>query len=231
MYKYSFEESAISQDHPILILGTDVVVKSFVTTLNFWHNNSYHLDQILTNPINLPTIFSVTTPSKAIGQIHHLRSKLQWEGTFIAILCTTRERKELQNLSLFGHLNGELAYSDIPGHLAFTSTSPHLLSDILTLNLPLNRLRTSAWQGYLSKSALYPLLQQLHHLNPPPNLIPQILTTLHSLNIDWDSLISHENARYIRHLKAQYPPGTMPPSAAHSQIFTHLKQTLANITP
>jgi hypothetical protein len=215
----------------ILILGENAISITIATTLKLHYSNCQQSPHTPTNLSHPSLILSITFPAKAIAQIHHLRSKLQWEGTFIAILHTPKEHKQLQNLSLFGHLNGELAYSDIPGHLAFPSTNPHLLTEILTLKPHLHRLRTSAWQGYLSKSALSPLLHQLNHITPAPNLIPQILTTLHSLNIDWDSLISHENARYIRHLKAQYPPGTMPPLTAHPQIFIHLKQTLANITP
>jgi hypothetical protein len=223
-----------SPSDPILILGKDAISTAIAATLKLQSNNCQQSPHIPTNLTHPSLILSITSPTNAIAQIHHLRSKLQWEGTFIAIVRTPTEHQQLHNLSIFGEPDGKFAYSTINGQAILTSTSPHLLTDILTIHQRAStmRLRTSAWQGLLAKSALYPLLQQIRQIrhSDTPATISQILTTIYSLNIDWDSIISHDNARYIRHLKSQHPPGSYPSATEIPDILTNLQIKLANIT-
>ena len=222
------------QDPRILILGTDPIATAIAATLKLHSDNIHQTPHITTKTHLTPAlILSITTPTTAIAQIHHLRTQLQWEGTFIAILRTPAEHHHLHHLSIFGEPDGTFPYHTIPGHKTLTSTSPHLLTDILTQiqQSPIPRIRANAWQGYLAKSSLYPLLQQLHPAtHPDSTTISQILTTIHHLNIDWDSIISHENARYIRQLKTQYPPGSSPSATELPDILINLQHKLANIT-
>jgi hypothetical protein len=229
-----------SPSDPILILGKDAISTAIAATLKLQSNNCQQSPHIPTNLNHPSLILSITTPTNAIAQIHHLRSKLHWEGTFIAIVRTPTEHQQLHNLSIFGEPDGKFAYSTINGQAILTSTSPHLLTDILTIQQRATkmRLRASAWQGLLAKSSLYPLLhqiRQIRHSDTQPNsatpaTIHQILTTIHSLNIDWDSIISHDNAGYIRSLKSQHPPGSYPSATEIPDILTNLQIKLANIT-
>lgn len=231
----------------IQILGNDLVASAIAVALQLWCDNCPQYPEIPADNAEFQAhlasaslIIAISSPNMAIGQVHHLRSQLKWEGPFLAIVCNSAERQQLENLSMFGELDGKFAYGDSPGHMVLASDSSHLLTDILTIwkEVPSRRMRSKAWNGSLAKSSIYPLLQQISQFDRrDPGFIdrtllvtvPQLLATIHSLNIDWDSIISHEHARYIRQLKSKYPSGTSPLESDLPDIVTNLQQKFANI--
>jgi hypothetical protein len=207
----------------ILIIGKDTIVAAISATLNFYFKNCQQQPQLPISFIHQYSfILSITSPSNVSSQIYHLRSK-QWEGVFITIVSTSTEKKQLLDLSIFGEKDGKFAYSKIPGHkVAVIHT---LFTDILSFrNDP--GLSSGAWNDYLVKSSIHTLIQQLQQTSID---IQQVLTTIHNLNILWDNIISHEQARYIRELKQKYPLGTIPSPSEIPEIITNLQTRLAHI--
>jgi hypothetical protein len=209
----------------IVIIGRPPISLAISTSFNLLDIFCY---QYRTIPEDFIQVFSdaivltIDLPCQAIQEIHHLR-KLQWQGTFVTLVSTPAEKEYLLNLSLFGEKDGRFAYGKIPGHKIAIIHS--LIADILSFRKDFG-LSSGAWRDYLVKSSIHTLIQQLQQTSIN---IQQVLATIHSINILWDTIISHEQARYIRELKQKYPLGTTPAASEIPQIITNLQTRLAHI--
>jgi hypothetical protein len=202
----------------IFVLSHSSKSIAFLAVLNLMNISYQHQSTIIKHQ----ALMVFNHPDQVIKQIHHLR-RVQWQGTFVTIVNTLSEKEHLLNLSLFGEEDGRLAYGKVPGHKVAIIHS--FLSDILSFqNDP--GLSSGAWCDYLAKSSIHNLSTQLQQTSID---IQHVLTTIHSLNIFWDTIMSHEQARYIRELKQKYPLGTTPPPSEIPQIITHLQTRLAHI--
>jgi hypothetical protein len=214
---FDISKSIIVLGHPPTTFSLSGVLKILDITCHFHQPDFYESTKFSTS-----MILVLGKPYQVIEQIHKFRG-VEWQGTFITVVNKSIEKEQLLNHSLFGEKDGKLAYGQIPGHKVALTHS--LLSDILFFqNDP--GLSSGAWRDYLAKSSINALLQQLQQTSID---IQKVLTTIHSLNILWDTIISHEQARYIRELKQKYPLGTTPPPSEVSQIITNLQTRLAHI--
>jgi hypothetical protein len=216
---------------PLLVLGENPISTALRFTLSLHCGHCEHYAQIPTSFSTQPSlILSVIPHDIVIKQVRQLRSRLMWEGTFAAIVHSPAEKEKLQKLSMFGEPDGNPSYQDIPGHFVLSSTSPSLISDILSLYQKSNnkRIRHNAWKGLLGRSSFSHLLNQVHSSGNTErdDLIigARILDDLHSYNIDWRSLISHEHFRYIKEVQSKYPPGIKTKDNEVSDILENLRK-------
>jgi hypothetical protein len=218
---------------PMLVLGAEPIALAISSIAKLAIEQCYYytdLSEVSTIDFaHLPIILSVSPLNTCISQIHYLRSRLQWGGTLIAITNNSSECQKLKDTCIFGERHSSrFLYGKIPGHIALNASSSCLITDIMSSVYEDTGLDYNTWRDYyVAKSSIYPILEELNKDVPS---LASILYIIHQVDVDWNIITSHKNARFIEDLRTKYPVGKDPPNEMVVYVLDEIKHAFVNIT-
>lgn len=172
-------------------------------------------------------------PLEIIRFVHHLRSDLAWEGSFLAIV-NKEEKRRLGEINLIGERAERFCFGQLPGHAVIYV--PFLLTDFLDEVAKLEDMYIEVWDSLVSGSLVGEISKGINEASEfaKNNDIQKALVILHEIllvmkQVDWLTWLRepHEDLLFVNKFIEMYPPERPVDKDDCSSIITNIREILS----
>lgn len=175
-----------------------------------------------------------TKPLEIIRLVHHLRSDLAWEGSFLAIVNEEEEKQRLREINLIGERAERFRFGQLPGHAVIYL--PFLLTDFLNEVAKLEDMYIEVWDSLVSGSLVGDISKEINEASEfaRNNDIQKALGILSEIlfimkQVDWLTWLRdpHEDLLFVNKFIEVYPPERPVDKDDCSSIITNIQEILS----
>lgn len=175
-----------------------------------------------------------TELSKIIRLVHHLRSDLAWEGSFLAVVNSEDEKQWLREASVIETCTEEFPFGELPGHAVICL--PFLLTDFVNEIVNLEDMYIEVWDSLVSKSLIVDILEGVNEAEESvrENNINKALLKLREIlykmkEVDWLTWLRdpHEDIPSVNKFIEMYSPERPMDKNDCSTIINNIREILA----
>lgn len=154
-----------------------------------------------------------TKASKIIRLIHHLRSDLAWEGSFLAIVNREDEKQQLKEANIMGERTEGFRFGQLPGHAVICL--PFLLTDFLDEVAKLKDMCIEVWDSLVSESLVRDISRGVNdadksvRANNIEKALPKLQEIVYKMKqVDWLTWLQdpHKDLPLVNKFIEMYPP-------------------------
>jgi hypothetical protein len=173
-------------------------------------------------------------PLEIIRFVHHLRSDLAWEGSFLAIVNKELEKQRLREINLIGERAERFRFGQLPGHAVIYL--PFLLTDFLDEVAKLEDMYIEVWDSLVSGSLVGDISKGINEASEfarnndkqkALDILREILFKMKQ--VDWLTWLRdpHEDLVFVNKFIEMYPPEPPVDKNDCSSIITNIQEILS----
>lgn len=170
-----------------------------------------------------------------IRMVHYLRTDLNWEGRFLAIVGSVTEEELLMKSDIFGEKEGRYLFGRIPGHGVIYY--PFFLKDLSLIVHGMQDMYLEGWKNLVDLSIINKVVEEINKVNEllakndkqqdTISIINEIFRKLKK--VDWDIVLeNHSDARLMRQIIEEYTTtGSLTKLIDYSLVIKKVDQILS----